>query len=232
MRTTFLFVTLLFTNLILANGQARGKVFEDLNKNQILDKNEPGIENVLVSNRHDVVKTDKNGNYQIATSTDMILFVVKPRNWKTPVDKNNLSKFYYIYKPNGSPKMKYAGSAPTGALPDQINFPLYPSNEPDNFDIFVFGDPQPGNTKEAEFLAKDVISEVAGDTIRKFGISLGDIVSNNLNDYPLVNDVISKVGIPWYNVIGNHDLNFDAASDTLSDETFEATFGPTTYAFQ
>ncbi|MFW5761780.1 MAG: calcineurin-like phosphoesterase C-terminal domain-containing protein, partial [Cyclobacteriaceae bacterium] len=42
---------------------------------------------------------------------------------------------------------------------------------------------------------------------------------------------IKKIGVPWYNVLGNHDLNFDANADTLSDETFEAHFGPANYAF-
>jgi 3',5'-cyclic AMP phosphodiesterase CpdA len=42
---------------------------------------------------------------------------------------------------------------------------------------------------------------------------------------------LAKVGIPWYNVLGNHDLNFDAEEDKLADETFEAHFGPANYAF-
>jgi len=37
--------------------------------------------------------------------------------------------------------------------------------------------------------------------------------------------------VPWFNVYGNHDMNFDAQSDSIADETFEATFGPATYSF-
>ncbi len=31
--------------------------------------------------------------------------------------------------------------------------------------------------------------------------------------------------------MGNHDMNYDAVADSLSDETFESNFGPANYAF-
>src|SRR5690606_39955571 len=34
-----------------------------------------------------------------------------------------------------------------------------------------------------------------------------------------------------YYVHGNHDVNYDVESDELSDETWERTFGPATYAY-
>jgi hypothetical protein len=37
--------------------------------------------------------------------------------------------------------------------------------------------------------------------------------------------------MPWYNVLGNHDINFDAAIDKHSDETFEKHYGPSYYSF-
>src|SRR5690606_17811314 len=40
-----------------------------------------------------------------------------------------------------------------------------------------------------------------------------------------------KIGIPWFNVMGNHDMNYDAKYDSLSDETFERNFGPANYSF-
>ena len=46
------------------------------------------------------------------------------------------------------------------------------------------------------------------------------------------NQAIAMIGIPWYNVIGNHDTNYDARDDAGSDETFERVYGPSTYAFE
>ena len=45
------------------------------------------------------------------------------------------------------------------------------------------------------------------------------------------NRAIALIGIPWYNVIGNHDVNRDAPDDATSDETFERTYGPSYYSF-
>src|SRR3546814_14550838 len=41
----------------------------------------------------------------------------------------------------------------------------------------------------------------------------------------------SDLGVPWFNVMGNHDINFDVKADSLSDESYEAHFGPSNYAF-
>ena len=35
--------------------------------------------------------------------------------------------------------------------------------------------------------------------------------------------------IPWYNMIGNHDINFAAETDELSDATYERRFVPTIF---
>jgi hypothetical protein len=42
---------------------------------------------------------------------------------------------------------------------------------------------------------------------------------------------LSKIGIPWYNVIGNHDINFASENDELSDETYERVYGPAYFSF-
>ena len=39
------------------------------------------------------------------------------------------------------------------------------------------------------------------------------------------------IGIPWYNVIGNHDINLDAKTREHINETFEDIYGPTYYSF-
>jgi hypothetical protein len=39
------------------------------------------------------------------------------------------------------------------------------------------------------------------------------------------------IGIPWYNVLGNHDINYMAPNDKLSVATYERVYGPATYAF-
>ncbi|RYG41618.1 metallophosphoesterase, partial [bacterium] len=138
---------------------------------------------------------------------------------------------YYSHKPNGSPAyFKYPGLKPTGPLPASVDFPLYPQKEPDKFRAVIFADPQPRDNKEVEFVGHDVIEELIG-VDAAFGVSLGDIAFDNLNTFATLNQKIALIGIPWYNVIGNHDLNQDSPDDQRSDETFEATYGPNYYSF-
>ena len=209
---------------------ARGVVFEDLDGDGLRDRSEPGIPNVSVSNGRDVVRTDAAGRYRLRVDDDAILFVIKPRGYATPVDEHQLPQFYYIHKPKGSPDLQFAGVAPTGRLPRSVDFALTKQDEPERFEVILFGDPQPRDQTEIDYLTHDVIEPLIGSDAA-FGVTLGDILFDDLSLFGSINRAISLIGIPWYNVIGNHDINFDAESDAHSDETFERHYGPSYYSF-
>lgn len=212
---------------------ASGVVFHDANGNGVRDEGEAGLANVRVSNGREISHTDREGRYALPVDDDTILFVVKPRDWMTPVDEDNLPRFFYIHKPAGSPKTHFPGVEPTGPLPSSVDFPLVPREEPDSFKLLLFGDTQPRNIKEVEHIAHDVIAEVVSAEAHgaALGVTLGDIVFNDLSVIDPLKKVVRLVGIPWYNVLGNHDMNFDATDDKYSDETFERHFGPSYYSF-
>ncbi|MDM1294493.1 calcineurin-like phosphoesterase C-terminal domain-containing protein [Sphingobacterium sp. N143] len=216
---------------VQAQELAKGKVYHDVNKNGKLDKKEKGIAAVSVSNGREVVVTDKDGNYQLPIGKDNIIFVVKPAGYAVPLDENNHPKFYYIHKAIGSPASKYPGISATGDIPAAIDFALYQQDENPSFSAFVFGDPQAYTEEELRFFKEGVINEISDKSIAKFGISLGDLVGDDLSLQPKYKSVVSTMGLPWYNVMGNHDMNYDATVDSLSDESFERTFGPNNYAF-
>ena len=212
---------------------ARGVVYHDLNGDGARNANEPGLGGVRVSNCVEVVVTDPDGSYELGVDDDTILFVAKPRGWQTRVDARNLPRFYYIHKPNGSPDegFKYAGVEPTGPLPESVDFPLTPASEPDDFVAIFIGDPQPYTREEVRFYANDIIAELV-DKKAAFGMSMGDIVGDDLALFEHMNGVQATVGTPWYNVYGNHDMNYLSPDDKHADETFERIYGPTDYAFQ
>jgi hypothetical protein len=141
-----------------------------------------------------------------------------------------LPRFYYIHKPQGSPAFKFPGVAPTGPLPESIDFPLYPQAEPDSFRAVLFGDTQPRNQQEVDWITHDVIEGLIG-TDAAFGVTLGDIAFDNLDTFGPLNRAIALIGIPWYNVMGNHDINYDANERRLANETYESIFGPSYYSF-
>lgn len=210
---------------------ARGRVFHDENANQAYDPGERLLSGVRVSNGREIVVTDRRGNYQIKIdSKDAVIFVIKPSGWRTVLSHHKLPRFYYIHKPAGSRELKYAGMLPTGPLPSSVDFPLYPQKEPRQFHAILFADPQPRTQQEVDFTAHDIVEELFG-TKASFGVTLGDIVFDDLDLLEPQARMIGLLGIPWYNVVGNHDINKDARDDAESDETFERVFGPTYYSF-
>lgn len=209
---------------------ARGHVYLDRNGNEVRDAGERGLGGVGVSNGRDIVITNATGRYEIDVDDDTIIFVLKPRGFRTPVDAQQLPRFYYIHKPAGSPSLEYPGVMPTGDLPAAIDFPLYPQAEPEKFHALLFGDTQPRNQQEIDYIAHDIVEPLIGSDAA-FGVTLGDIMYDDISLFGSLNRTIALIGIPWYNVIGNHDLNFDAPNDRLSDETFEASYGPPYYSF-
>lgn len=216
-----------------AQSTVKGYVFNDVNKDGKKSSSEKGIANVAVSNGRDVVVTDAKGAYQLPIGDDNIIFVIKPKDYDFALDENNLPRYYYIHKPNGSPESHYKGVAPTGKLPKSVDFGLRAADESDEFTALVFGDSQPYVAAQLEFFKQMVVEELKREGTRnaKFGITLGDLVGDDLNLHSPYKGVIKEIGLPWHNVMGNHDMNYDAPSDSLSDETFEAHFGPNNYAF-
>ncbi len=211
---------------------AKGYVYDDANQNGRKERREAGIPNVAVSNGSDVVLTDSKGFYSIPVSEGNTIFVIKPSGYKTPVDEDFIPQFYYHHKPEGSPEsFTYKGVPPTGELPKSINFPLYKQEEPTDFSVIVFGDPQPYSIQDLDYFTEKVVKNVEVKENTLFGISLGDIVGDNLDLHPPYKERMRLLELPWYNVMGNHDMNYDAPTDELSDETFELNFGSANYAF-
>ena len=210
---------------------AQGVVYNDANLNRARDPGEKGIAGVRVSNGRTIIQTDASGAYQLPVDDDTVLFVVKPRGWMTPLDENNMPKFYYVHKPNGSPPQKYKGVEPTGPLPQSVDFPLFKREEPDRFKVLFLGDTQPHSKQTTFYMSHDIFEELVGaDAV--FGVTLGDVVGDNLSLYEDVVAAHGFVGIPWYYVKGNHDSNYDGQPDhDRTYETWTRVFGPPYYSF-
>ena len=211
---------------------AVGTVFVDENENGIRDAGESPLSGVRVSNGLDIVVTDNDGRYELPVDGDVVLFVVKPAGYRLPVDEDQLPQFFYVHRPSGSPAhFRYQGVAPTGPLPESIDFPVISQDEPNQFDVLLFADPQPQTEVELSYIRDDIVVELIGSDAR-FGMTMGDIMFDDLSLFARYNRLIGKIGVPWYNVPGNHELNFDAASDVDSLETFTRFYGPPYYSLE
>jgi C terminal of Calcineurin-like phosphoesterase/N terminal of Calcineurin-like phosphoesterase/Calcineurin-like phosphoesterase len=225
----FLFFFSIITNSF--SQLASGYVFNDLNLNNIKDITEEGIPGICVSNGSDVIQTDSEGKWELKVTDDTGLFVIKPSNYSVPLSETMIPQYYYLHKPNGSPKLEKGGIKPTGKLPESIDFPLIFNKEAEKFSALFFGDTQASSPHEVNYINHDVVEELIGAE-DKFGVVLGDIVGHDLDLFEGISQGISQIGIPWYYVFGNHDNNRDAMSNETRDETFEKYFGPSTYAFE
>jgi hypothetical protein len=216
-----------------AEETARGIVFDDANGDGLYQADEAGVSGVAVSNGLDVVETRADGRYEIAIHAGDTLFISKPSGWAVPLSADLLPLFFYHHVPQGSPEIPrrhYRGLDPSGPLPTSIDFPLRPSSEPERFRSIWFADTQPQTSAEVEFIRDDVVAELVG-VDAAFGITLGDITYDDLSQLPRLARNISQIGAPWYHVAGNHDVNYLAANDAESLETFRRLYGPPYYSF-
>jgi hypothetical protein len=212
-----------------------GTVFDDKNRNSTQESGEPGLPGVTVSNGRDVVTTDGQGRYELPAFENMTAFVTQPRGYQVPVDANNVAQFFYHHLPAGSPELKYGGIAPTGALPDKVNFPLAQSEltqSPEQHCV-VGADVQTYNQKEVEFARDGVFTDLAArsDYAGCGALFIGDIVGDDLSFYSQTRELTSMLNGPARFLPGNHDLDFDALDGEHEFDTYRAQFGPEYYSY-
>ena len=183
-----------------------------------------GIAGVPVSDGFQVVDTDADGTFDLVTTSDQpFVWFTTPAGYRTPVNPTGTARFYEPLSP--------------GRSEHSVTFDLEPEPIPqEDHTLLLLGDIQTQDAQEmAWFLdrsvpdVKSTVAEVGPDTA--FGISCGDIMYDNLELYPDYERGVREIGIPFYQVIGNHDLDMDNLTDEASAETYTRHFGPPNYSF-
>jgi hypothetical protein len=189
-----------------------GIVFGDTNGNGVRDPGEPGLPSVEVSNGADVAVTDAAGAYRLPDRPGAGVFVIKPRGWHPAADAGGLPRFHL----------------PAG---DHADFALVRSGEPDDMSVLVLTDPQPATPAEVGYLDRGVAARIGRRTDVALGVTLGDVVYDRPDLFGAVTAAISQVGVPWYSIPGNHDLELGTPDEAAAIAPFESAFGPSTFAF-
>ena len=84
-----------------------------------------------------------------------------------------------------------------------------------------------------EDMCRDLRETAASITDRPvYGISLGDLVHNDMSLYPTYCAGIADFDFPVFSVIGNHDHVQNAATDREAVKKFEEYLGPTCYSVE
>ncbi len=189
---------------------------------------------VLVSNGREIARTDDQGRYRLPMVGDGAVFVIKPPGYALPRDADNVPRHSYIHQPDGTPAsvgLRYPGVAPTGPLPASIDFTLIRVDEPTDFDVVLFTDPQPESRFKLDHVRDTAIARAMAIPAG-FGMTMGDVLFDDLSLYGRSNRIVGRIGLPWYSLPGNHDLNMQAPDARYSRETWKRVFGAPTYAFR
>lgn len=195
----------------------------------------PPVEGVLVSNGRQVVRTDAQGRYALPVAPGQAVFVVKPAGYQLPFDTTTrLPRFSYVYDPDGTPAalgFRYPGMPATGPLPAAIDFELTRVPEPTTFDVVLMTDPQPESPTEIDYVRDDVVAPLLGARAA-FGMTCGDLMFDDLSMLPRFNRIIGAIGLPWWSIGGNHDLDYEAPDAARSRDTWKRVFGAPYYAHE
>jgi len=224
-----LFCTFLWSQGFAQSKLQSGHVFLDENKNGIYDRDEEPLSNVCISNGMDIVRTNERGEYEIPLRQEGVIFVIKPSGYIPAFSEDYIANFYAYHKPDGSPKYKYEGIQKR-VLPDQLDFALYPNPDEKRVKIALLGDTQVDIIDHVFHVAKLVGDQLIDEEV-DFVVPLGDLVFDDLDLFDPLKKVLGKIGAPVYYVYGNHDRNYDGTELQYRDETYEAHFGPSYYAF-
>jgi 3',5'-cyclic AMP phosphodiesterase CpdA len=184
-----------------------------------------GLARVGVTDGFTTVATDFAGDYTLeARPSARFVSLVLPSGYRIPTTGKGTAALHRPLQPGST------GEA------EQV-FELEPLGTSDAQHAFLLlADPQTQNRLETERLHRETVPDVRATVARlgdrpTFGVSCGDIMYDDLTLYPEYERAVSGMGIPFFQVVGNHDLDQAAPSDRDTTRTFERHFGPTHYAF-
>jgi 3',5'-cyclic-AMP phosphodiesterase len=242
MRSPCLMLLLLFAFVFPVAAQetacVNGRVWVDDNANGRPDDGEQVLAGIKVSDGRRVVVTDAQGEYVLprADGEARTLFVIKPSGYDFPARRDGLPSFWINDAPSASPQLKYGGiPAAAHGSSDCTGFPLLRQKADrgeGDLKVLLFADTQTKSAADIDYYRRDIVEPLVGKHDATVGLTLGDVVNDDLSLYPALNAVTRQLGVPWLHLPGNHDLDFDAGRDEDSLLTFRNTFGPDTFAWE
>ena len=172
-----------------------------------------GISGLRVSNGREIVLTDDEGRYRLPVKEHDIPFIIKPVGYKVPTNSLHIPSLH----------------ASIGEY--FFDIALEPEEEPEKFDVFLFADPQPSDEQEVTYLA-DLVGRAGQNSGPDFAICLGDLVGDNPAIFSSYDHTMSQLGIPVWNLPGNHDFDFSSNDPLMIRQTGPKNYGPRTRAFE
>jgi hypothetical protein len=203
----------------------KSNAFANLNRDKtirgkVTDKNR-GVANVVISDGFSVVKTDAKGEYSISLNEKATnLFMSTPAGYEFKTNAN-IAKQYEVL----------------GAR-NEYDFTLTKLKKNDaKHNFIIWADPQVRTKDDVKQMMETSVPDTI-ETIKSLGpnalvhgICVGDLAWDFLEYFEDYNKAVAMMGIPFFQALGNHDMNYREGGDETSDRTFKEFFGPTYYSF-
>ena len=215
-------------NMTQSGITVRGTIYDDAGNR---------LEGVVVSDCFKCTITDKDGVFELESdlSVAKFIFISIPSGYSVPV-KKGLPVFFKRLseekQTNGHYRLEFILNRMT--------------SDPDKYSVLVVADPQPRSrgkaTDKVAYHSLDVcedlyldMREKGSDVLRScpcYAIVLGDIVHGEMDLFDTyISNGTSKMGFPVFNVLGNHDIDWDEPTDFSCSRSFEEKLGPVNYSF-
>lgn len=184
-----------------------------------------GLARVALSDGRSVVTTDRDGRFELVTNTARrFLSLSLPSGHRIPTHPAGTARSFVRLAPNPAGEMAVA-------------FDLEPIPGGDERHAFLtLADIQTQDDADMGLFRRDTVPDVqrtirALGEVPTFGVAAGDIMWDKLSLYDDYEAAVRELGIPFVQVVGNHDLDMEQRSDGRSTTTFERRFGPRYWSF-
>ena len=184
-----------------------------------------GIGGVAISDGYEVVGTTRDGTFELVSAADRdFLRMSLPSGFEVPRNGSGTARTYQRMTSNANGEM-------------DARFELKPLEGSDeNHVALLLADCQTQDAQEMQWFHQQTVPDVL-ETLNNLGnpeaigIADGDIMYDNLALYPEFERGVQRMGIPFFQVVGNHDLDQESGTDEGSTDTFTRHFGPRYYSF-
>jgi hypothetical protein len=184
------------------------------------------IAGVSVSDGLRVARTDACGCFDFESDASRrFVAVTVPAGFRIPTRAGGVASHYRRIAPDDR-----------GEFSARFDLePLPASDERHSF--VVLADPQTEDRYEVGRFLSETAPDVRATVLslgdgEVFGVGCGDLMYDDLSLFPEWERAVAGSGIPFFQVIGNHDFDSGGLLARPSPRTFEALYGPTHYSFE